>query len=95
MCVRKINRENNDLAKVGKGGNFTASLAAGGSYTYSITFNKPFPDRNYTVSLSINTSSFVYYISEQTSSGFKVYVYANAETSGAEFCWTATRWNNS
>ena len=83
---------NSDLANVGKGGNFTASLAAGGSYTYEVTFKKPFPDKNYTISLSVNTSNYTYFISEQTPSGFKVYVYANAETSGAEFRWSAMKW---
>ena len=84
-----------DFANVGKGGNFTSSLAAGQSYTYEVTFNTPFSDRNYTVSLSLNTSNYTYFISEQTSRGFKVYVYANAETSGAEFRWSAMKWISS
>lgn len=84
-----------DFANVGKGGNFTSSLAAGQSYTYEVTFSTPFSDRNYTVSLSLNTSNYTYFISEQTPSGFKVYVYANAETSGAEFRWSAMKWISS
>lgn len=90
-----LNKVNSDFANVGKGGNFTSSLAAGQSYTYEVTFSTPFSDRNYTVSLSLNTSNYTYFISEQTPSGFKVYVYANAETSGAEFRWSAMKWISS
>ena len=76
----------------GKSGKFTSSLAAGSTYTYDIMFAEPFTARDYTLSLTLNTSNYAYYVSEQTSRGFKVYVYANAETAGAEFQWSAVRW---
>lgn len=83
--------KNSDLAK-GKSGRFTASLSAGQSYTYPVVFSEPFADTNYVISLSVNTSNFAYYISERSISGFKIYVYSNAETSGALFDWSAVRW---
>ena len=82
---------NSDLGK-GKAGTFKSSLAAGATYTYEVVFSEPFSNGNYVLSLALNTSNYTYYISEQTLKGFKVHVYANAETSGASFQWSAVQW---
>lgn len=86
-----LNQLNSDLGK-GKAGTFTSSLAAGATYTYEVVFSEPFSNGNYVLSLALNTSNYTYYISEQTPKGFKVHVYANAETSGASFQWSAVQW---
>lgn len=76
----------------GKAGTFTSSLSAGTSYTYEVVFNTPFADKNYTISIAPNTSNLTYYVSAWSTTGFSVSVYANNETAGATFSWSAAKW---